>query len=281
MNKISAMLPHEAFGLITGSPISALSIVKDSRPLIAVIDGKLVKVETIVDPQLSIIGLSDGQAQLGELVILEAKLTDEAPEYIKSAKIKWTVVERGVEKVCWTDGKKVIFGTGIRPTTINVHAKLTLNYDINGELVPLECESSLDLKVGDVAPPPPPTPDPPAPDDIVLEGVAKQVHTWAVALVDSETRSKSARPLAQEFKTISQTIGTEGLADLRSVLIASKARNNEAILKSGIDPRNWDGWGSALQDLLYTKYVNGELKKVGDIKQVFYAISEGLYYSNK
>lgn len=276
MSQVKAMLRHEAFCLLGTPPISAMSSV-GNNPMIAVIGGKLVKVDSYVNPEVSIIGLSDGKAKPGELVILEAKLSNESPEYIKKASIKWTVVEKNQEKVCWTDGKKVIFGAGVEKTTISVNAKLTLIYLVDTAEIPLTCEATQLVQVGDASPTPNPGPTP-GPDSN-LTGFPKQVQTWAVALVDSDTRAKSAKALASSFKDVSNKIGTGDLNNLRSVLKISKTKNNEALIASGVDPRKWDGWGSNLQDALYNKYVNGEMTKVGDIKKIWWEVSHGVFNS--
>lgn len=278
MNNLKSMIPFEAFGIVGPPKITALGhdrIAFRDGPMIAVIDGKLVKVDKFLSPKVDILGIT-GQASLGEIMVLEAKLSEASPEFIKASKIKWVVTDSaGKEKPVFNEGSKAIIGTGSKPGLLSIRVKLTLTYGIDGSDVKLVCEKKEDVKVGDDIPGPGPGPNP-DPDD-TLDGVAKQVATWAVALVKSDIRAKSAKPLAESFKSISNTIGQGELTSLRAVLLQSKASNNDAVMAAGVDPREWDAWGSSLQDMLYTKYTNNELSKVGDIKKLWWDISHGLY----
>ena len=269
--KMNQKLSHGLFELIGKEPIlrQMAAPAVPGGPVIAVIEGKLVVVSSFVNPQLEIVG-GAGPIKPGELVILEARLSNELPDFVQSAKIRWVVLENAQEKVCWTDGRKVIFGTGLTNTVISVGAKLTLNYLVDTAIVPIVCEASTEVRIGDI-----PVPDP-SPDNN-LTGIAQQAATWATALVDSDTRAKSSKALALYFKTISQSVGTGDLTNLRAVLTTSKQQNNAALTGSGVDPSKWDNWGKNVQDVLYQRYTNGDFKEVVNIKQTWWDISNGLY----
>ncbi len=244
--------------MLVGSGTLTMTSVGSSEPTLVLINNKLIKASNIVQPQLKLAGLN-GPASLGELVVLEAQLTDECPQFIKNAKIKWTVTEKGQPKQCWNDGKKIIFGAGVTATSINVTAEITMTYDVSGEMVQKTIKAIQVVQVGS-------TPDPVTPNS----GTAALVAGWAKdpSIVSADNMTRGAQALSTSFKKISQSIGTEGLVKISDILVKTKSSNNDALIAVGVDPRAWDSWGKKLQDYLYNEYV---------AKNMFYDISLGLW----
>lgn len=281
---MSKQLSAVSFQLIGRAEAPVIRMAAGDDPILVVIDNKLVKATRMVQPTLTLDGAS-GAVSLGELVIVEARLENEGREFVKSAKIKWNVTEAGQTKLFWNDGRKVIFGTGIKPTLINVDARITLAYDVAGETLQKTVSASQAVKVGTgpVPGPTPPTPGPnpgpkPVPD---LTGVSKVVYDWAkdpaVVLPDAASLGKGAAALSANFKKVSQSIGGDGFKDANSILLQTKSGNNDALMMIGVDPRKWDEWGKRLQEYLYGKYLSKELATLDQFKKMWYDISVGLW----
>ncbi len=261
-------LSTTSFMLVGSDLVTSQSFISASEPILVILDNKLIKASNIVSPQLKLAGLN-GPASLGELVVLEAQLTGECPQFIKNAKITWSVTEKGQPKQCWNDGKKIIFGAGVNPTTITVTATLHLNYTVGSETVLKTVTAVQTVQVGNIPNPNPPTPN---------SGIGSLVALWArdpsVVPVDA---LRGAQILSINFKKVSQDIGKEGLVAVKDILVRTKSSNNEALIAAGVDPRNWDNWGKNLQSYLYNEYVAKTLVTVEHFRKTWYDISTGLW----
>jgi hypothetical protein len=245
------------------------------EPTLVVIDNKIVLATGLVQPQLAISGLI-GPAKLGELVILEAQLSNHYKQFIVAANIKWDVTDSaGQKKQSWTEDKKIIFGAGVVSTIIHVTASLTLTYVVGTSTVDKVVTTSMDVQVGDAAPLPGPNPGP-QPD-----GIAGMAASWArdpaVVQPDGAMLSKGAQALSKSFKSVSEKIGQDGLTNVKSILTLTKSNNNDALMSVNINPTAWDNWGKKLQAYLFAEYTAKRLVTVDQFKKAWYDISTGLW----
>ena len=247
-----------------------------SDPVLVVIDNKLVKAESVVQPKVTIQG-TDAPVPLGEIVILQAKVKDEVPSQVKKRDYEWNVTEAGYTKRFWMDGDKVVFGAGVKATKVTVELKVKLTYEVGAEQFVLVSEQKSDVIVGDSPNPVPPGPDPkpPTPTPPALTGLSKDTYDWAVAVGPKE--KASAAILAKGFRDIGVQAGHDAsLQDITSILKQTKVVNNANLTAAGVDPKTWDAWGAKLQDYLYEQYNAGTLKTVDDYKKAWSDIEKGL-----
>lgn len=237
----------------------------DKEPTLVVIDGKLVKTTDVVQPILEIVGPA-GPAPAGEVLVLEAKISNEYMQFIKVAKIKWNVTEGNVKKQIWNDGKKVVFGTGVKDSVIDVAATLTLHYDVNGESVIKVLNASKKVQVTT-------TPIP------IPASVASLVSSWAkdpAVVPQNEHTREAARAISLSFKKVSNEINS-GLLSIKDIMVRTKTYNDQALSNIGADPHAWESWAKNLQDLIRTKTTNGELINTEHYKKLWWDISAGLW----
>lgn len=246
-----------------------------SDPTLVVIDNKLVKVESVVQPKLTV-SLPSGQVDMGEIVILEAKVDGEVPTYVKSRTYKWNVTERGFVKQFWADGPKVIFGSGTRQASIKVSCQVDLTYVIGKEEIIKRVVQDVNIEVGPLLPVPNPDPLPNPPNPPALDGIAKMSYDWAMKDGPLD-KAKSAQVLAKTLNEIAAQIGHDAsLGTPRSILIETKRRLNEGLVTSGFDPKTWDPWGVDLQTYAYEQYQAKKMVNIEDYKTAWVQIAKGL-----
>ena len=263
--------------LFLASMLTITGIAFADDPVIVVIDNKLVKADKIVSPTIT---LSGAQTPIspGEIVVIEAKIANEYPTYVKTQTFTWQVSENGFLKTMWNQGSKVMFGAGMTATKIQVDLKASFTYVVGTENVIITKEEKVVVVVGNPTPvpptptPPTPTPIPPAP---ALTGAAKFAYDAAVA--KGPTDKSSASVLAASFKGVAAQIGhNPALNDPKGLLLATKESNNAALTKAGIAPTDWDPWGVELQEYLYSEYQAKHLATIDDYKKVWEDIAQGL-----
>jgi hypothetical protein len=264
----------------------SFSMAFGSDPTLVVIDNKLVKVESVVEPKIKITSPS-GPVDLGEIVILQADVTGDVPTFVKKKSYKWNVTEKGYVKQFWMDGQKVVFGSGVKATTIKVSLQVQLTYEVGKEEVVKTIEQAVDVSVGGVLPPDPTPPGPgpgpaptptPAPD---VTGFAKDVRDMFVATplpgVDQATKVKAAGILAKVYRDTAPRLGHDAeVASPRELLSYIHKANNAALTKEGLDPLKFDPFWDVLQVPVYKMYSDKILKTAFDYTPVFNQIADGL-----
>jgi hypothetical protein len=239
---------------------------ENTEPTLVIIDDKIVKATAMVQPTLSIIGPLE-PSKPGELMVMEAKLENEYAQFITAAKIKWTVSEEGQVKKHWIDGRRVVFGAGVKATKIQVDAKLSLHYSVNGEEIVKVLTATRELKVGAV-------------NVNNAETISSLVAAWAKdpnILPQDEMLKKGSKALATSFKKISTQIGDEALNEVKQIMLTTKDSNKEALIAAGIDPLVWNAWAKNLQAYLKSKSDDKELVSIPQYKKLWWEISAGLW----
>lgn len=246
-------------------------------PALVVIEGKLVKVDNIVQPKLTIVA-PGSTVDMGEIVKLEGKVEGDVPSFVKKREFKWTVTEKGYVKQSWEQDNWVIFGTGVKNSTVRVGCQVKLTYEVGKEEVVKTIESMVDLTIGEPNPNPQPNPNPnpnpqpPAP----LVGLAASARDWALQVGPAD-KVKSAPIIATTLTSISARIGNDAsLADPRSILVETKKEINGDLTSRGCNPKDWDAWGQKLQEYAFQQYQAGKLTTVQDYKQAWLDLAAGL-----
>jgi hypothetical protein len=259
----------------------SLGMTFGSEPTLVVIDNKLVKVENVVEPKIKITSPT-GPIDLGEIVILQAEISGDVPTFVKSRTYKWNVTEKGYVKQFWIDGQKVVFGSGIKPTTIKVSLQVQLTYEVGKEEVIKTIEQTVEVNVGGVPPDPGPGPGPnpnpnPSPD---VTGFAKDVRDMmqsSLPGVDHDTIVKAAKVLSGTYgETAPQITHNTELQNPRSILTYIHKLNNQKLTEAGIDPTKIDPFFTKLQEVTYKMYQDKTLTKTEDYAPLFKQISDGL-----
>jgi hypothetical protein len=236
-----------------------------------VINDKIVKVDSLLAPKIELLDI-DIPAELGEIVPVKAKISNEYPKLLKVKKILWKVSDNGKPKRFYGEGDGIWFGAGVRPAKIRVQVDGIFTYEVDGAPVDITTSTEGFVQVGNPEPPPipiPPTPIPPTPD---LNANATQVKTWAAALIMSPDKARGCHILSKSFRDAS----TGNYSSVKVMLTSLYESNNKVLKDSGIDSATFDNWGAALQGWIYKKYQDKELKVVDDYKKLFVDIADGL-----
>ena len=134
--------------------------------VIVVIDNKLVKADQVVSPTIKLTG-AETPAALGDIVPIQAVVSNQYPTYVKSTTFEWKVSENGYLKRFWGQDSQIMFGAGITPTKILVELKATFTYTVGTQDVTITQSQKAEVTVGTPTPTPPtptpPTPTPPTP----------------------------------------------------------------------------------------------------------------------
>ncbi len=262
--------------------------------VIVVIDGKLVRADKLVSPRIEVVG-AEQPIKPGEIVVLEAKVADEYPSYVKQQNFVWTVTENGYVKRTWNQGNQVMFGAGVSPTSIVADLEAKFVYTVGDQDVIITKDAKVNVQIGTPTPTPPnpnpnptppnptpPNPNPTPPDPVppppqpTLTGTAKFAYDTTISKGPVDA-GKSAKVLAQGFTEVAAQIGhNPDFNDPRTLLVKTKETNNKALTDSGFQPTAWDPWGAAVQDYIYAQYQNGSLKTIEDYKKVWEDLATGL-----
>jgi hypothetical protein len=277
-------MKKKLLALLAAVMLMGSAAVYGGDPTLVVIDGKLVKVDSVVQPKLTI-QVPSNNVDLGEIVKIEGKVEGEVPAYVKKKEYKWTVTERGYVKQFWEQDSWVIFGTGIKSSTVRVGCQVTLTYEVGKEEIVKKIDTTVDLQVGDPSPTPPPNPNPtpppnpnptPNPTPAPLSDLAAGARDWAIAVGPAD-KVQSAPVIATTLTGIAARIGHDtGLANPRQILVQTKVEINADLTKAGFKPADWDKWGQKLQDYAYTQYQAGKLTTIEEYKKAWVDLAAGL-----
>lgn len=250
-----------------------------SDGVIVVIDGKLVKADKVVSPKVTLTGAENTIAP-GEIVVVEAKVEDDYPTYVKKRTYEWNVTESGYVKRTWNQGSQVMFGSGMKSTKVTVECKASFSYMVGTEEIVVTIPKQVDVTIGNPVPNPPDPPNPPNPPNPTptptLTGAAKFAYDTAIASGPAN-KATSALLVSTSFKEIAAQIGHDPeLNEPEKLLARTKQSNNDALTKGGLNPDDWKPFSQALKKYLWDEYQAGHLKTVDDYKKVWEDISTGL-----
>lgn len=254
--------------------LMGVSVAWGSDVNLVVIDNKLVKVESVVAPKV-VITLPTTPAELGEIMILDAKLSGELPKFVKKKTYKWTVTDNGYTKHYWQEGSKVVFGTGIKPTIVKVALSLDLVYNVSGEEITKNLKHTVELKVGDSQPQTQPTK--PVQND--MTEFAREVKTIFLSKTqsfDPTLRVKIAKLLAKSFQEASTEVDSEACKTPRGLMSYTYKKHSEAMTKENIPVYVSHPFWNEFQTSVYTKYSDSPTRSNIDYGAMFSAIADEL-----
>ena len=223
--------------------------------VVAVIDNKLVLVQEVLNPTVSITG-AESSIDLGELVFLQAKTSNDLPAFVKSKSFKWTM-----DKPFHEDGLGgVFFGAGVKNTKIKAKVDVAETYQIGDQLVIKTSSQSIDVQIGSPTPNPPgpdpsPNPIPPAPtltdNQKAMYDIA--LNTFGKTLSPDDFK-KAAAILASDFSNCSQNI-TKGQYDSFEAFSNDlRATNQASVALLKLDLSKFDTFRTALHDWILAYY---------------------------
>lgn len=257
----------------------ATSMAFASDGVIVVIEGKLVKADKVVSPKVTLVG-AENPIALGDIVVIEAKVEDDYPTYVKKRTFEWSVTESGYVKRTWNQGSQVMFGSGVKATKVLVVCKASFSYMVGTEEVVVVKDTNTEVVVGNLPSPNPPSPNPPSPPDPKptpnLTGAAKFAYDTAMASGPAN-KATSALLVAGSFKQIAAQIGHDPeLNDPEKLLVRTKQSNNDALSSKGYNPDDWKAFSTALKKYLWDEYQAGGLKMVDDYRKLWEELAVGL-----
>lgn len=253
---ISALL----FGSVVfaAEPPPTPTLVPITDPVVAVIDNKLVLVQDVLSPKVNIVG-AESAVGLGELVFLQAKLSDDLPSFVKNKSYKWTIPDKGFHE----DGVGgVFFGAGIKNTKIPVKVDVAETYQIGDQLIIKTSSQSIQVQIGDNTPNPLPDPDPspvpPKPPTPDLTGTSKDIFdmvqsTFGKNLSPDDTK-KAAAMIAGDFDTCIKNIQSGKYDSFGAFSTDLKTLNQQGVSLLKLDLAKFDTFRTALNNWFYSYY---------------------------
>jgi hypothetical protein len=250
-----------------------------------------------VVPDQKILG-DDRPINAGKLVKLGISPVNEPVEHLVSSAYKWKVYDYDtknrelVELDDVMEGNEpgtIFFGAGIESKKLHASCFITHVYFIKDKDAIKEVGTrtkivSATVIIGDPNPGPGPGPGPgpnPNPDDPVFpDGTYKlsaAAYKAAMSKVtNADARAKGAAALHKSFKGLASSIAAGAFPTLKAALVQSKVANNQALKDAGVALSDWDGFGVALEDVVYDLYASKKIGTAADLGTAWLEVAAGL-----
>lgn len=239
---------------------------------LAVVSGKIIIVDEIIFPRLSIKG-AESPIDAGDLLVLNAIVEDYAPKYATSIKYSWLLPEN--RRFIGDGTSSVLCGTGKKSDEFKVGLNVTIVYTVSKKSINKNLSTSVTVIVNGDDQPDPPQPQPLPPDNS-LTGLSKSVYEWSSTVnLPKEQVVKSAKLMAGNFRQFAAL--TINYKDPKQFLSDTKSKNNQSLNNVDIDPNAWNTWSDNLSNVLYSMYHDDrKLHAMTEYKDVWLQISVGL-----
>jgi hypothetical protein len=215
----------------------------------------------------------------GGLVIATLSKPDKEVSGLKAIVPEWLVLENGESQtnVYITEGgQNALFTYNPKSQTI-VLVSLAYIFD-DGKNFAVKQGAIQYVQVGKATPPVPP--EPPKPGEPTFEpgayGLAEFTYKGFTSTVAQQLRVKGAAAMGTSFRGIQAAIVAGTLKSVPEILKVTRESNNAALKEAGLNPRDFDTFGTMLQEKLFATHESGKLSKVADYAVAWGEISEGL-----
>lgn len=244
---------------------------------------------------------ADQPIPFGEIVTLSPSPIKSPPKYLVSVSYQWRVLVNGVEKKqgvrTFSDGS-IVFGGN---PSQKIQAVLSTAYlfqvrvgdkpdgaILQSELRQGELQVVNVTIVGSAPPSPappgpqpqPPSPQPDGPEPTLPEGLfslAKKSRSFVLTLnIDPAKRATAAQALAGSFESVAQQIASGSITSIQDALVKTLQGNQQALTQAGANASDWRPFGTSLQTEMKKLQANQRLVNVGDLRQVYVEVAQGL-----
>lgn len=259
-------------GLIFLSIIFMISASKaQDEPYLAIIDGKLVKIEKLLKPQVNITGAKE--VEIGDGSVLRTELKNQFPEYVKNIKYKWSADKAFFEV---EGGTGIAIFAGMQARLINVNVLIELTYLVNNEVVVIKTVGSTVVKVGNAPNPVPPNPTPNPTPNLTEHGkFAYDVSLRQKSLFGNNFQNVMLG-FASAYRGVASAIAAGTLKTPQEIGAQVKLSTGAVLDTYKIPRSTLDGkWQTEFQDYMWNLYEAGKLKTLQDYINMMNEMSEG------
>lgn len=266
-------------------------------PVVAVIDNKLVLVQDVLSPKVSILG-AESSIGLGELVFLQAKMSDDLPSFVKSKVFKWTITDKSFRED--SQNGSIFFGAGIKNVKIPVKVDVSETYQIGDQLIIKTSTQTINVQIGDGTPLPDPDPSPVPPSPVVpdLTGTQKEIYDLVQNTIgknlSADDTKKASTIIAGDFDASIAKIKSGSYESFKAFSEDLKAMNQQGVKLLNLDIGKFDGFRSGLNSFLFSYYEkngvstnpmspngNGSLVGLSDWVPILEEITKGIRAAGK
>lgn len=271
--------------------IFILLCVNVNADTLAIKDGKLIKVESIVDPKIS--WVQPKVLQPGMLII-RADVSDYAQDHVQKAVYNWGVLENGEEAafIQSRDPNVIAIGATSATKKLDVSLNLEFTYELDNtsddntpKTLVLQKKDSIHLEVAPTPEPPsPPNPPTPPNPDVPLNDIAQKVVSIYNSTMLNNTNvdrnlliqiAKGAAKNIREKTALPDDQWTQKAQ--KSIAQRIKEDNKSMISGYGLNTNITNNFDDAISDYLWEWYM-GKNKQitVQEFKDVYNSIALGL-----
>jgi len=240
---------------------------------LAILNGKVIVVDSIIKPSVSITG-AERPYNPGDLASFGINLKDHAPDNIKDKKIKWEST-----KPFRVFNDEIILGVGVNYVINNnnwviakdefdIKVSVDLIYEVDDKTFTKTIDAQTKVTVNGIGPTPNPDPDPPLPD---LNETSKLSLKWFNEL---NLDKNVAKVMAENFREVARSINSTSTP--QTITTSTAILNQQKLEPLGITQNHISKFLYNLQDYLWVQYNNKLLITVPQYADYWNDIAIGL-----